>query len=184
LEDIPADANQTAPEFDPKKPTAVILVGGYARLGIHCMLNVFRLFPQVFRNVIFVSVGVINSEFFKGDNQVDGLEKKTKASLTHYVELAGRLGIPARSAYRVGTDAVHEVSELCLELAHENSHAVFFAGELVFDEPRWYDRLLHNETAYAIQRRLRFAGVPIVILPVRLFRKRKSARPLVTPGAG
>jgi amino acid transporter len=184
LEDIPADANQTAPEFDPKKPTAVILVGGYARLGIHCMLNVFRLFPQVFRNVIFVSVGVINSEFFKDDNQVDGLEKKTKAALTHYVELAGRLGIPARSAYRVGTDAVHEVSELCLELAHENTHAVFFAGELVFDEPRWYDRLLHNETAYAIQRQLRFAGVPVVILPVRLFRKRKPAPPLAAPTAG
>jgi hypothetical protein len=69
-------------------------------------------------------------------------------------------------------------------LAHENTHAVFFAGELVFDEPRWYDRLLHNETAYAIQRRLRFAGVPVVILPVRLFRKRKPARPLATPTAG
>jgi len=41
----------------------------------------------------------------------------------------------------------------------------------VFDTPRWYDRFLHNETAFAIQRRLRFAGLPVVILPIRLFRK-------------
>ncbi len=171
LEDIPADAHHTAPEFDPRKPTAVILVGGYARLGIHCMLNIFRLFPQVFRNVVFVSVGVINSEFFKGANQVEELQQKTTESLARYVELAGRLGVPARSEFRVGTDVVAEVSEMCLELHDQYPRAVMFAGELVFDEPRWYDRLLHNETAFAIQRRLRFAGVPMVILPVRLFRK-------------
>jgi hypothetical protein len=47
---------------------------------------------------------------------------------------------------------------------------VFFAGEIVFKHPQWYDRLLHNETAYAIQRRLRYAGVPLVILPVRVER--------------
>jgi len=42
-------------------------------------------------------------------------------------------------------------------------------------EPRWYDRMLHNDTAYFIQRRLRFAGVPVVILPIRLFRKGRPA---------
>jgi amino acid transporter len=171
LEDIPAGVEKAAPEFDPKKTTAVILVGGYARLGIHCMLNIFRLFPQAFHNVVFVSVGAINSEFFKGANQIEELEKATKESLARYVELAGRLGIPARPAHRVGIDVVQEVSELCLELHQQYPRAVVFAGELVFDEPRWYDRLLHNETAYAIQRRLRFAGVPVVILPVRLFRR-------------
>src|SRR5947208_7981250 len=37
LEDLPAEPGGKAlPAFDPKKPTAVILVGGYARLGIHC----------------------------------------------------------------------------------------------------------------------------------------------------
>ena len=44
-------------------------------------------------------------------------------------------------------------------------------GEVVFDEPRWFDGLLHNDTAYAIQHRLRFAGLTVVILPVRLRRK-------------
>jgi hypothetical protein len=171
LENIPSGpTGRTVSEFDPKKPTAVILVGGYARLGVHCLLTIFRTFPETFRNVVFVSVGVIDSEFFKGAEHLDALERHTRENLARYVEVARQLGIPARSEYRIGTDVVQEASELCCELAREYPRAVFFAGEVVFDEPRWFDRLLHNDTAYAIQRRLRFAGVTVVILPVRLRR--------------
>ncbi len=177
LEEIPAEPEtKTMSAFDPKKPTAVILVGGYARLGIHCLLTIFRTFPETFRNVVFVSIGVIDSEFFKGAEHLDALERHTQQTLARYVEIAHRLGIPARSAYRIGTDVVQEASELCCELAQQYPRGVFFAGEVVFDEPRWFDRLLHNDTAYAIQRRLRFAGVTVVILPVRLRRAVKLAR--------
>jgi hypothetical protein len=98
------------------------------------------------------------------------LEKHTQDNLARYVTTAHQLGIPARSAYRIGTDVVEHVSEQCLELFREYPRAVFFAGEIVFNEPRWFDRLLHNDTSYAIQRRLRFVGLPVVILPVRLVR--------------
>ena len=45
---------------------------------------------------------------------------------------------------------------------------IFFGGKLVFERERWWDRFLHNETAYQIQRRLQFAGLAMVILPVRV----------------
>jgi len=90
------------------------------------------------------------------------------------VDFAGRLGIPAQSSHAVGTDVVEEAAKLCLELSKKYPRTVIFSGELVFDEPRWYDGLLHNETAYAIQRRLRFAGLPVVILPLRLTRRKNS----------
>ena len=51
------------------------------------------------------------------------------------------------------------------------ARAVFFAGELVFEQPQWYHRILHNETAYAILRQIRFAGLPMVILPIRIREK-------------
>jgi amino acid transporter len=175
LEEVSLESrHKVVGEFDPKKPTAIILVGGYARLGIHCLLQIFRTFPDTFRNVVFVSIGVIDSEYFKGAEHLEALEKNTQENLARYVETAHQLGIPARSAYRVGTDVVEEVAELCLELHRQYPRGVFFAGEVVFDEPRWYDGLLHNDTAYAIQRRLRFAGLPVVILPVRLLRKPRS----------
>jgi hypothetical protein len=89
------------------------------------------------------------------------------------VHFAKQVGIPARSVHHTSTDAVQESSQLCLDLLRKYPRAVIFAGEVAFDEPRSYDRLLHNETAYAIQQRLRFAGVPVMILPVSLPRKKK-----------
>lgn len=152
-------------------PTAVILVGGYSGLGIHILLNIFRLFPASFKNVVFLSVGIVDSDFFKGGQQVEAVTAKTKDSLIHYTEAAQRMGIPARYEFKIGTEVVRGASELCIETAQKYGHTVFFAGELVFEKPQWYHRLLHNETAYAILRQIRFAGLPMVILPIRLHDK-------------
>ena len=45
---------------------------------------------------------------------------------------------------------------------------LFFAGQLVFRNERWYHGVLHNETAFAVQRRLHLAGHTMVILPARV----------------
>jgi len=60
------------------------------------------------------------------------------------------------------------VRALAGEVAKEYERSIFFAGKLIFEQERWWDRLLHNETAYQIQRRLQFAGLAMVILPVRV----------------
>jgi len=39
---------------------------------------------------------------------------------------------------------------------------------LIFEEERWYQKLLHNETAYQLQRKLQFAGLNAMVLPVRV----------------
>ena len=152
--------------FDPKQPTAGILVSEYNGLGLHVFFSIFRLFPNVYKNVVFISVGLINSEFFREESTVSTYEEKTKKMLGRYVDFARQLRIPARSAHTVGTDIVHEASELCLSLSREYPRIVFFAGESVFERPQWYHRLLHNETGYAIQQQIRFAGLPMVILPI------------------
>src|SRR5262249_27008251 len=66
LKALPKDPTRAsvAPAFDRAGPTAVLLVGGYAGLGIHCLLSVQRLFPGYFKNFLFVSVGVIDSASF------------------------------------------------------------------------------------------------------------------------
>ncbi len=155
------------PMFDPNKPTAAILVGGYSRLGRRSLLAVLRFFPNTFYNIVFVSIGVINSEFFK-KGEVDTLERRTEETLKGYCSVANRLGLPAKYAFRIGTDVVNEASELCVDVSKQYPHSIFFAGELIFENPSWFDRILHNETAYAIQRQIRFAGLPMVILPLVL----------------
>jgi K+ transporter len=169
FENIPASVPAGSPmEFDSKKPTAVILVSSYNGLGIHIYLNLFRLFPGAFKNVIFSSVAMVDSEFFKDPEQLRHLEEKTKAMLQKYVDFSEKTGTPARYEYRLGTDVVESVSELCLEISGKYSHVVFFAGELVFEKTQWYHKILHNETAYAVLRRIRFTGLPMVMIPARI----------------
>ena len=45
---------------------------------------------------------------------------------------------------------------------------VVVAGQIIFEEDTVWNRLLHNETAFVIQRRLQHAGVPMIVLPVEL----------------
>ena len=41
-----------------------------------------------------------------------------------------------------------------------------FAGKTIFQRERWYHRLLHNETALAVETRLRWLGQTMVTLPI------------------
>jgi hypothetical protein len=167
FEGLPAAA-KAAGAFDLAKPTAVILVGGYSGLGKHIFLNIFRHFPESFKNVLFITVGVVTSDFFKGDHQVEALNKRTEESLQNYADFSAKMGVPAAYEYRTGAEVVETASELCVEISKKYPRAVFFAGELVFEKPKWFHRILHNETAYAILRRIGFAGLPMVILPIRI----------------
>ena len=167
LENLPESGPAPGP-LEPEQPTAALLVGGYSGVGIHAMLNIFRSFPGFYRNIVFLSVGVVDTGGFKGEHAIDDLRQATEASLQRYVEAAGRLGISATCRYAIGTDAVDEAEKLCLEVAKEFPRITFFGGQLVFGRERWYQRILHNETAYAIQKRLQWAGKTVVILPARV----------------
>jgi amino acid transporter len=172
LDQILTALPQTPPkkelELQKKKPTAVLLVGGFSGLGIHALLTIMRLFPRYFVNVVFMSVGVIDSATFQGVEEVDRVREQTEEALRKYVELARGIGVPADYRFSIGTEAVSESEKLAGEVAKEYERSIFFAGKLIFERERWWDRLLHNETANQVQRRLQFAGLPMVIRPVRV----------------
>jgi hypothetical protein len=153
---------------DPEQHTAVILVGGYSGLGVHTLLNAVKFVPNHFKNMIFLSVGVVDSGNFKGVEEVEGLKKHTQASLGKYVDLARRLGFPSVSYMSIGTDVVEELEQLCRVVYRDYPKSVVFAGQLVFQRETWYGALLHNQTAYSLQRRLQWDGIPMVILPTRV----------------
>jgi amino acid transporter len=157
----------TAP-LDPDAPTAAVLVGGYSGLGVHTLLNALRFVPNHFKNIVFVSVGVVDSGNFKGAEAVDALREYTEETLGKYVDLARRIGLPARGYMSIGTDVVDELEQICRIVARDFPNTVVFAGQLVFQRETWYGALLHNQTAYSLQRRLQWDGVPMVILPTRV----------------
>lgn len=169
LERIPAQsaADQPPAAPDPEQPVAVVLVGAYNGFGIHTTFNVFRAFPGHFKGVVFVCVGVVDSGGFKGEDSIAQLRTETDHILARYADLARRLGAPVAVRGSVGTETVEEAEKLCLHVAAEFPRSTFFAGQVVFARESWVRRILHNQTAYAIQRRLQLAGRNLVILPAR-----------------
>jgi len=151
-----------------KKMTAVLMVNGYNGFGVNTFFLIIRNFPKLYKNIIFVSVAEIDSGAFKGAGEVEALKHSAKSALIKYVNFARRLGFPADYRMDIGTDVVETASNLCESIAKEFPKATFFTGKVVFRHETIFHKLLHNETALAIQRRLQWRGIPTVILPVRI----------------
>ncbi len=156
---------------DPCKPddmTAVLLVGGYNGFGLHSFLSIFRTFPNVYKNFIFVSVGEIDSGSFKGVEEMEALKRYVEDGLKKYVNLARKLGFAADYRVDIGIDVVDTATTLCQTVAGEYARSTVFAGQLIFQKQSLFQRFLHNETAFAIQRRLQWEGIAMMILPIRV----------------
>lgn len=168
MEALPTAPPSSVPVIDKKKPTAVLLVGGYGGVGVHALLTLQRLFPGHYRNIVFASVGVIDAATMKGVKEVDDLRAATQESLAQYVSLAHKFGLAAEWRMGIGTDVLDEGVAVCRAIAAEFPRSVFFAGKLIFEHERFFQRLLHNETAYQLQRRLQFNGMYSMVLPLRV----------------
>ena len=156
-------------ELSPEGPTAIVLVERFGGLGVHTLLSIQRLFPRLFPNAVFVTAGLVDSAQFKGVEELGALEEQVRADLARYVTLAERLGFYAEYRYALGTDPVQELEHVCVDLTKEFRRAVVFAGQLVFQREDLLTRSLHHQTATSIQRRLEFAGIQVIVLPIRVW---------------
>jgi K+ transporter len=148
--------------------TAIQLVSAYSGFGIHTLLSLVTTFPRLYKNIIFVSVAVIDSGSFKGAEEIKALEESVRYSLMKYVDLARRLGFAADYRMEVATDVMESAVNQCREIAKEYPRSTVFTGQLTFRLEKFYHRMLHNETAFAIQRRLQWEGITSVIMPIRV----------------
>ena len=164
---------QTQSPIPREEPVAVMLVSGFSGLGVHTILSVQNLFPHQYKNYLFVSVGVIDSSHFKGVDEIEALKEQTVEDLEKYVAFARQLGFRAEYRYAIGREAVEQVVILCEQIRKEFPRSLFYLGQLVFENDRFYYKILHNETAFAIQRRLQFAGLQAIVLPIRVLQPRR-----------
>jgi amino acid transporter len=155
-------------EPDPTKPVAVLFVGGYGGLGRHALLTLLRMFPDHFVGVVFVAIAVVDSDTFKGAREIEALEQRTKENLERYESFSRLIGLPATSVHSVGTEVAVEAERIGIRILAKYPKALAVAGQIIFEEDTLWNRILHNETAFLIQRRLQHANVPMIVLPVQL----------------
>jgi hypothetical protein len=168
MSDVPSGRSSTSAPVNPKEKTAILLVSGYNGFGLHTFLSILKAFPNVYRNFIFVAVAEIDSGSFKGVAEIEALKDSVRKGLTMYVKLCRSFGFPADFRMDVGVDVVETATGLCESLNKDFPDSTVFAGQLIFRQDRLLQRILHNQTAFAIQRRLLWQGIAAVILPIRI----------------
>jgi amino acid transporter len=164
----PASDSQPPPELDPKAKTAVVLVNGFNGLGLHTLFAVLRMFPGVFRNFVFVQVGVVDAGNFKGADEVENLKRHIQSGNQRYVDYLQSRGLSAEAVAAVGIDVVQKASELAPTILQRFPNAIFFGGQLVFRHETFFTRFLHNYAVFSLQRRFYQQGLPLLILPIRV----------------
>ncbi len=167
LDTVPTTGVKNGDVVNPHKMTAVHLVTGFHGFGVNTFYSIIKNFPGVYENFIFVSIAIVDSGTFKGAAEVDALTNSTKSALLKYVDLARDMGFAADYRIDIGTDVVDLAVPLCKNIAREFPYSTFFTGQIVFRHENPFHKILHNETAFAIQRRLQYSGITTVILPVR-----------------
>jgi hypothetical protein len=138
-------------------------------LAVHSLLSIGRLFPNHFKNIVFVSIGLIDSGRFKGQSEIENLRRTKEEDLKSFVEFANCLGWYAEYRYSLGVDLIQELVKSCKSVAKDFPKSVFFAGKLVFERENFLARLLHNHTPFTLEQRLQFEGLEMMILPIRVF---------------
>jgi hypothetical protein len=160
--------SELAPQYDPKAKTAVLLVNGFNGVGLHTLFGVVRLFGGVFKNFVFLEVGMVDAGNFKGIAEMEGLKAQVNLDLNRYVKFMNQQGCFAQGISVIGVDVVDQVTQATPRIVESFPNAVFFGGQLLFSKDYFFAPLFHNYAIFSIQKKLYRQGVPFVILPIRI----------------
>jgi len=155
-------------QYDPNAMTAVILVNGYNGLGLHAVFGTFRLFKGIFKNFVFVQIGVVDAGVFKGKSELDRLQTHIRGELERYVDFLKKYGYYSEGISAIGIDVADEIDQLAPKIIERFPQSVFFGGQIVFQKENFLTHWLHNYMTFVIQKRFYNRGIPFVILPVRV----------------
>ncbi len=93
---------------------------------------------------------MIDSNRFKGREEIDNLQRQTEESLLKYVPFVRRQGYYAEYCCELGTDAIEALERLAHGVTQQFPRSVFFSGELVFAQERFWHKVLHNQAAFTL----------------------------------
>ena len=156
------------PVLDAESATAVFIVGMSRGGGLHALLWVQRMFPGHFKNFLFIMARTVDSQAYGAEESIEKMKAEGTESLSYFVDFCHSHGLASTSYLGFGTDAVEAITEIADKVRTEFPSAIFFTSKLITETENFMTRLLHNQAALALQRRLHLEGIQMVILPMKI----------------
>lgn len=163
-----AECILTEARVDKNAPTAAIILDQTFGSGMNCLLQIKKLFPGIFKNFIFVTVGELDSNIFSEEKKWREMRRKTKSTLRKYRNYCNANGRFAKSYVGYGTDIAEKLSQLTDRVIKDYPNTTFFGTKFIFDNENMFTQVLYNHTAYIMQRRLHNKGKTMVVLPMQI----------------
>ncbi|HXH54403.1 MAG TPA: APC family permease [Gammaproteobacteria bacterium] len=161
--------------LDPHEPTAIFFVGEHIGIGMYTLKKVLSLFPNQYKNFIFLSVGEFNGQTYDPEANQQDPEADIKAMrsnvirrLSYFVNYCRIRSLPAIDYQTSDVDVIEGLSRLAKQKSRLYPNCVFFAGTLIFQHEHWINHWLHNHTAKLVQERLQSEGLYMMLLPIRI----------------
>jgi len=170
------DIQKIAPlPLDPHQPTAIFLVGEHVGIGMYTLKKVLNLFPNQYKNFIFLSIGEFNGQTYdpeasQQDPEADIKEMRSKVvrRLSYFVNYCRIRNLPAVDYQASDVDVIEGITQLAKQKSRLYPNCVFFAGTLIFKNENWINHWLHNHTATLVQERLQSEGMYMMLLPIHM----------------
>ncbi|OGT36924.1 MAG: amino acid transporter [Gammaproteobacteria bacterium RIFCSPHIGHO2_12_FULL_37_14] len=153
--------------IDPYLSTAIIFVNTPS-VAMHTFLSVQRLFPNQFKNYVFLSAGAVDVESFSEPSELLDMQKEVNQLLDYLVKFCYQHQLAAEGYAAFGTDTINELKILADKVGDKYPNAVFFASQLIFSHENMITRILHNQTPLILQHHLHFQGKKLMIIPMRI----------------
>lgn len=162
---------------DSKDPTAIILVGRSRGAAMHTLLTIKRLFGNHYKNFIFFSIAVVDAKTVIGQDRIHALKERRQKDLDYLTNFCYSRSIPAMSILQTSVDPIEEINTVATKLARLYTKNAFFASQLIFSGSQWMQKMNHNKTALAMQRRIYALGLNMMILPVKVNLRENPTEP-------
>lgn len=156
------------PPLDPMAPTAAFIVGSSRGGGLHALLWVQRMFPDHFKNFVFINARTVDARVYGGEEAMNTMKMQANMSLKYFERFCNSYGMAAASRLGFGTDAIDTLDTLTMEVQKEFPNTIFFVSKLVFQRENFVTKLLHNQAVTSLQQRMHLNGQQMMVLPMRL----------------
>jgi amino acid transporter len=168
FEDVPFGSVAEPAKIHYEAPTAVFMVGSSRGGGLHALLWVQRMFPEHFRNFVFINARAVDAHSYGGAQDMEAMKVEANVALHYFENFCHSNGLASKSYLAFGTDPIDGFVDLCERVRQDFPNCIYFTSKLVFERDNFFFRLLHNQAALVLQQRLHLAGMQMVILPMKV----------------
>lgn len=153
--------------IDHQKPTAVFVV---KHLGatLHTILWVERMFPQHFKNYVFVSYGQVDTGSFGSESALKRLQKNTNRVLNGLSDFSSQHGIANEAYCAFGAAPIDDIISMAEKINATYDNAVYFAPRYVYKHDNVFSRYIRGDFINLVQRKLQNIGTKMLVLPLTL----------------